>query len=321
MVAKIIQFDNSASGGIQPPNGSGTFLSRDGVRIYFEDSGGAGPCLFFVYGLGCTIDHWRHQREFFSRAKIRSQSYRQIWLDYRGQGKSERPPKGHPLTMDMIANDMMDLCSLRDIKKVVILGQSMGGCLAIRVAERAPDLVASMVLLASPSEDPALELPFQPVSPWIWRATIGLNDRLPSLARGLYSLVTKARQSEVTYPKAVQVAIREFIRYQGFNADLAKTSDIENYIDQVFSVPTDLFLEMAGDLEQFDIAKIDPPIQTPTLIVAGEEDRVVPIATAHKLNKYLPNSRLEIIPHGSHCPHIDDPTRINRLLEKFLSDL
>src|SRR5690606_9066498 len=131
----------------------------------------------FIYGLACTIDHWRHQRRHFDHVKVASQVCRQLWLDYRGQGLSERPPRGQRLSMDMIAGDIIELCRLRGIEKLFVLGQSMGGCLALRVAERAPEMVKGIVLLASPSRDPILELPLQPVSPLVWRGVIALNDQ------------------------------------------------------------------------------------------------------------------------------------------------
>jgi pimeloyl-ACP methyl ester carboxylesterase len=112
---------------------------------------------------------------------------------------------------------------------------------------------------------------------------------------------------------------REIVRLKGFNPKLAKTEDIEEYIKHFFATDTGVFYELAEDLEDFDVTNLGHLIEVPTLIIAGAKDNMVPVEECRWLAKRLPMAELEIIPHGSHCPHLDDPKTVNDRIDRFLS--
>jgi pimeloyl-ACP methyl ester carboxylesterase len=170
------------------------------------------------------------------------------------------------------------------------------------------------VLLASPGRDPGAFLPAQPLGRHFWRATIELNRRAPLAMKLAYGLVKPSLTSPL-----ILGAIREIVRHTGFNPKLARTDDIEEYVGKVLEVDPNLFYDMAGELESFDVAKIGAGITCPALVIAGGDDQIVPIAEARRLAKHLPASELMIVPHGSHCPHFDDPPLVNGLIEAFLA--
>jgi 3-oxoadipate enol-lactonase len=307
-----------AKGPLEAEAETGHFTGPDGVEIYFEDSGGAGPALFYVYGLGCSIKHWKYPMAHFAKrgrgaeggAKKRR---RQIWLDFKGHGNSKPPHRGDALTISGIIEDIVALCEYRGVRSATFLGQSMGGSIVIALAHAHPELVKAMVLLASPGRDPARDLPLQPVSKHLWSLICELNARAPEIVRLAQRLGRPVAES-----LPVKAVVREVIRQCGFNPELASTSDIEEYLDKVYSVHPNHFFDMAHDLRRFDAAKLKPKVACPALIIAGEMDQIVPLSEAKRLAKALPAARLEVVPHGSHCPHFDDPGYVNRLIEAFL---
>ncbi len=291
-----------------PAAKSGLFPTDDGVDIYFEDSGGEGKTLFYLYGLGCSIKHWKYTLSHFNG------KYRQVWIDFRGHGASDPLPATRRLTYDHIVADILKLCEARGITEATFLGQSLGGTIALYLADRAPQgLVEKMVLLASPGRDPGANLPGQPFSYALWRSLIGMNQRYPELLRKAGRALPMLGRI-----KPIKVPFREFIRHQGFNPELSRTEDIEEYVNHLFTIDPNLFLDMARDLKDFDVANLKNSITCPVLMISGAHDQVVPVKEAQRTAKLLPNARLEVIPYGSHCPHFDDPPLVNRLIEGFL---
>ncbi len=288
---------------------SGLFPTGDGIDIYYEDSGGSGETLFYLYGLGCSIQHWKYSLSHFNG------KYRQVWMDFRGHGKSEPLPKTRRLTYDQIISDVLKLCAARGISNATFLGQSLGGTLALYLAHKAPPgLVNRLVLLASPGRDPGFDLPGQPFSWAIWRSLIGLNQKYPELLSA-----TRRAMPIVKRIPSLRVPFREMIRHQGFNPNLSKTSDIDEYVDKLLEIDPNLFFDMAADLTKFDVADVAASITCPTLLISGANDQVVPLSEARRTATLLPRAHLEVVQHGSHCPHFDDPEYVNRVIDGFLA--
>jgi pimeloyl-ACP methyl ester carboxylesterase len=293
---------------------SGYVKAADGTKIFFQDSGGKGTPLVFIYGLGCSIQHWKYPLRALSHSDAKLRGYRCIWSDIRGHGKSAMPPRRRPIRLDDVINDQMSVLSHLKVDQAVFLGQSMGGCLAMELAYRFPSSTAGMILLGTPARDPSRLLPFQPVAKMLWDAMLALNETLPILVRGIYRQVLPSMQKA-----PVRIIFREMIRQKGFNAKLAKTADIEDYIEAFFSVHPNVFYQMAATLSGYDAGRYEQKILAPTLIIAGRQDQVIPLSEAEYLHAQLRHSQLEVLPHGSHCPHFDDPVLVAGLIRRFLA--
>lgn len=112
-------------------------ISVNGTRIACVDTGSGAP-LLLLHGLGGSHDDWRLQiREFAAK-------YRVIVPDLRGFGASERR---EPFTIPQHARDMIALFAALSIGKAHVVGLSMGGAVAIELTLRAPQSVASLVLV------------------------------------------------------------------------------------------------------------------------------------------------------------------------------
>jgi pimeloyl-ACP methyl ester carboxylesterase len=183
----------------------------------------------------------------------------------------------------------------------------------MELAYRYPATSSGLVLLGAPARDPSRLLPFQPVSKFLWDTMISLNETMPFLVRSIYDRLIPAVQKN-----PLQLLFREMIRKKGFNNKLAKTTDIEEYIAAIFKVPPNVFYQMASTLSGYDINRYEGKVLTPALIMVGAQDQIIPPSEGEYIHQQLRNSELKLIPHGSHCPHFDDPVLVSGLIRQFL---
>ncbi len=306
--SKTLGISNKSSG---QESQEGFFQSFDGTKLWFSDTGGPGVPLFFVYGLGCSIQHWKYPRQHFGPQGLVPR--RQVYLDLRGHGRSPAPAPGQVFTLKHTIQDILVLCDYLNISQAVFLGQSMGGSIIATLAFEHPNLVQKMVLLGSPSRSPTYCFPAPTILAPIWRGLLRANQKSPR-AISLFHRVAMGLSRREPF----KFTLREVIRKGGFNSALALTSDIEEYISKITSVDGNTFFQMAAELEEFDVKNFQDGLKMPTLIIAGAQDRVIPLSDQLRYKSFLPHAQIEIIPHGSHCPHFDDPKLVNRMLESFI---
>lgn len=118
-------------------------LRRDGATIYYEVSG-AGPAVVLGHSLLMDVEMWR------GVAPRLAERYRVINVEVRGHRRSTAPA---PFTLEDLAGDWLAILDAEKIDRAMLVGLSMGGMTALRLALRAPRRVAGLVLLDS-SGDP-----------------------------------------------------------------------------------------------------------------------------------------------------------------------
>lgn len=106
----------------------------------------------------------------------------------------------------------------------------------------------------------------------------------------------------------------------GFNPNLAKSADIETYVRMVAKMDMIITLQLLKDYENYDATPWLHKIHVPTLIIAGEDDLIIPREAQEIMHQLIPNSEYELIRHGSHCPQMDIPELINIMIERFLNN-
>jgi len=116
-------------------------LARDGVQLSFDVAGEGSPQFLFVHGLGGDRTHFAPQMKYFARHG------RALNAELRGHGESDKPHQTY--TIEGFADDLVWLCHQQKITKPIIVGQSMGGNMALEIAARYPDFPAGLVLLDS----------------------------------------------------------------------------------------------------------------------------------------------------------------------------
>jgi pimeloyl-ACP methyl ester carboxylesterase len=113
---------------------------RDGVCLAYHEAGaGDGSPILFVHGFGCNGSHFRLQQQHFAA------STRTVAVDLRGHGASDAPLQDYgPIGF---ADDLRWLCDHLGLERPIVVGHSMGGNIALKLAARAPDFVKAIVMI------------------------------------------------------------------------------------------------------------------------------------------------------------------------------
>lgn len=257
------------------------------IEINYIKRGKGEPLLMFQ-GLGQTIDSWTFQLPFFKRKMM------VIALDNRGVGGSSRPD--YPYTMDMFVNESKALLDHLEIKnKVHLIGVSLGGLIAQNFVLKHSELVKTIILLATASHlDPG---------PLLDRYRIIMEDMEPGDA-------FISRLELLFSDKFIKRVKEDRKLYDTLLDKLGKsTTRMQDYKNRSAAV------------KGLNTAELLHTILQPTLILAGSEDKLVPVEESEILHEKIPNSILEIIEgfgHGSLL--IEDFERINNIIWDFIQE-
>ena len=280
----------------------GYFKTFDGTRLFYSIEGKGKP-LIFCYGLVCSSLHWTYQIDHFK------ENYQTIWFDYRGHQNSEAPVDLDSLTLENLAKDIACLMDELKLKDAVFLGHSMGVNVVLELYRQHPERVAGMILANGTSTRPldtlfhvnALQAGFD----LLRRA----NDRSPKLVSFLWNL-------QKNNPLA-----RTMVALAGFNPHLTPAEDIQTYVNQVADMDPAILIHLIKSYENYDATHWLHMINVPTLIIAGENDNVIPLRQQELMHQLIPNSQLSVIKHGSHCPQMDLPELINHKIQNHLNEM
>ena len=271
-----------------------TITTQDGTQIYFKDWG-AGQPIVFSHGWPLSSDSWESQMQFFA-----SNGYRCIAHDRRGHGRSTQPWGGNE--MDTYSDDLAALIEALDLRDVVLMGHSTGGGEVARyVGRHGVGRVAKVVFVSA-------------IPPLLLKTDANPGG-LPIEAFDQLRAAHLADRAQF---------YKDFFGgpFCGFNRPGAKVSQglIDSYWLQAMQSGLANALHCIRALSETDftedLKKLD---RTPTLIIHGDDDQIVPIgASALKSSKLVKGATLKVYegaPHALPATHSD---RLNADILAFL---
>lgn len=125
----------------QPQIVESNIKSADGVPIHFMMRGNGDTALVFVHCWSCDSSYWQAQMDYFAA------DYRVVAIDLAGHGQSGMGRKDY--TIPGFADDVESVIDSLDLKKVILVGHSMGGSVVIETALRMPERVTKLVAVDS----------------------------------------------------------------------------------------------------------------------------------------------------------------------------
>jgi len=117
-------------------------LTRDGVKLYYEEAGAGPRSIVFIHGWCCDSTYFAPQAAYFAAGN------RCISVDLRGHGQSDKPEQDY--SIDGFADDVAWLCGQLGVQWPLVVGHSMGGLVALSMARRAADPPMAIAMLDSP---------------------------------------------------------------------------------------------------------------------------------------------------------------------------
>lgn len=270
------------------------FQVVNGVRLFYEIEGSGDP-IVLIPGLGLDRTYFRYAIPELRRA------FRVLAYDPRGTGESDRPPGEY--SMELWADDLRELLRQVGIPHAHIVGSSLGGCVALELVRRAPEIATSLILVAAFSElDRALETNF--------RMRIALVERLGmgQVIRDHVLLWTLSREFIET-ERGKQAA-------DGLLAGLAR-NDPHLYVEFLKAILR-FARALSGQEGEPKFTGYLAEIKTPTLIVVGDRDILTPLAFSQRIKDRMPNAELAVIKDCGHITFIEQPEENTRLIVDFL---
>mmetsp|Transcript_15611 Transcript_15611/g.26912 ORF Transcript_15611/g.26912 Transcript_15611/m.26912 type:complete len:429 (-) Transcript_15611:26-1312(-) len=295
------------------------FCHLHGIRVHFKTYGFHAarstpdvPTFVLLHGLGGCTFSWRevvHQLAQFGRV---------IAFDRPPFGLSQRPlpnekfNAGALYSLDGSCDLTVSLMDKLGVKNAVLVGNSAGGCIAAATTLRHPQRVSGLVLVA-----PAI---------------------LPQDHHGRHELFNRLQQAYFNLVLRTPIVGLNYIRRSTFplrtdDAEFAKEAQ-KNYLDpakvtsevlegyrkplhtdnwdvgllQLYLAPLDDFFNVFSHL---------PRIRVPTLVIAGDQDQVIPLSCSVNVHKRIAGSKLAVLPKCGHLPHEEFPSTFTDLVREF----
>jgi pimeloyl-ACP methyl ester carboxylesterase len=275
-----------------PPEGQ--FISVNGVRLHYVDTGGAGPAAVLLHGNGATNADWRISG-VIGRARDR---FRILAFDRPGFGYSERP-MGESWRPEDQAAVIKEALNQLGIEKPIVVGHSWGALVAVAMAIQFPDDIRGAVLASGyyfPSfradalvfGPPALPLVGDAIRYTI--APIAGRAIAPALIRRMFAPAEVPARFWQEFPLALGV------RPWQIRASAAESA------------------AMVSSARRLQNAY--PSIRVPVAIVAGSEDKISDTRKQSvRLHDAIPGSRMWVLPRIGHMVHYSSPDTIVNAME------
>jgi len=175
-----------------------------------------------------------------------------------------------------------DFVEFKQLDNLIIMGNSLGGHIALLYTLHNKDKVTKLILTGSSGlfED-------------------SMGGSYPK--RGNYEY------------------IRERVAYTFFDPEVATKELVDEVFETTRSIPKCMrIVAIAKSAQRHNMSEEIPNITIPTLLVWGLNDTITPPLVGHEFNRLIPNSELKFIDHCSHAPMMEHPEKFNQLVETFL---
>lgn len=268
------------------------------VTIYTESFGNPeNPAILLIMGSASSLIWW--DIEFCN--KLVDKGFFVIRYDNRDTGKSTSYPVGKPgYTYEEMSDDAIEILDAYHIEKSIIMGMSMGGMLAQMIAIRHPDRVKGLVLHASMYfAEGAENLPV--FSEEVQKFFNDYGNYIPNGYRDQVDYAFK--QWQVTHQSERKYNLDEI--YKMVELDVERAIDYNSKLNHSFA-------QVTGD----ELTRIKE-ITTPTLVIHGTLDNVIPYVHGEMLQKTIPNAMLLTMQGAGHELHPDDYDSIVEAITKL----
>ena len=263
----------------------------NGTKLAYDVSGD-GEAVVLVHG------SWMERHTWALIAPALSGSFRVVTYDRRGHGESVPEPEGSTVHDDVA--DLAALITALDLAPAHVVGNSMGSCIALRLAATHPELVGRMVCHEPPLRSLlAADPETRPIA----------EDQERKLA------VVRERLEQGDDVGAAEYFVDEAAFGPGTWAQLPPP------VPEVTVHHAPTFL---GELRDHDAFRAEPDLlaraTAPLLLTNGEQSPPMFAAILERLLPVLPGARLQVIPGAGHVPHISHATQYVPVVRSFLEE-
>jgi 3-oxoadipate enol-lactonase len=252
--------------------------------VYYERHGrvdGDAPPVLLLHGLGSSATDWPEQLAGFGpRCRL-------LLVDLPGHHRSALP--AGRLTVERMAADVERLLVELGEPPLHVAGLSLGACVGLALAGKAPARVRSLTLVNG----------FARLRPAGAGGMLRMLARLALVATAPMTVVA-ARVAGSMFPKPEQARLR-----RAAARSLTRT-------------PRWTYVAALAALARFDMRPRLASVRCPTLVVAGDGDATVALEAKEQLARGIGGARLVVVPDSGHATPADQPEVFNRIVLEFI---
>jgi 3-oxoadipate enol-lactonase/4-carboxymuconolactone decarboxylase len=238
-----------------------------------------GPVVLFLGSLGSSLEMWDAQ------AAALSGRYRVVRADHRGHGRSPVPPG--PYAIDDLVEDAVALLDRLDVARAHVVGLSIGGMTAMRLAALHPGRVDRLAVLCTSAL-------LGPADMWAERAALVRREGTAAVAEaGVGRWFTEARRAR--------------------DPEL-----VERHVRMIRGTPDEGYAGCCEAIAAMDLLADLPRIAAPTLAIAAAEDPATPPEHLEAIAAAVPGARYVVLSQAAHLAAVEQPDAVNVALALHL---
>jgi pimeloyl-ACP methyl ester carboxylesterase len=271
------------------------YLDLHGDRVAYRDVG-SGETLLLIHGMAGSSETWRAVIPQLSK------KYRVVAPDLLGHGQSAKPRGDYSL--GAFAVWLRDLLDELGVTRATIIGQSLGGGVAMQFVYQHPDYCQRLILISSGGLGPDVG--------WTLRllSAPGAELFLPVIApRPVLNIGNKLKSwfssAGIQSPRGAELwsAYSSLSDAETRQAFLRTLRSVVDYRGQAVCA----------------LNRLHVRAELPTMAIWGDKDQIIPVEHAYAAQAARPGSRLEVLEGVGHFPHVERPTEVVDLIEDFIA--
>ena len=252
--------------------------AADGVPIHYSVQGKGEPALVFIHCGSCDRNVWENQVPVFAK------SHQVITIDLPGHGESGQGRKNW--SIESYANDVNTVITKLKLKRVILIGSSMGGPIALEANRRSPDRVVGIVPVDTLHN---VETKLDPK----------VLDNVIAQLRANYQVAITGFMNQLLFSQSTPAAVKS------------------RMISEATARPPELAIAILEGILKYDSAPALREVKVPIRAINSD---MTP--TNLEVNrKYAPQFDTAIIKGSGHYPMLEHPARFNELLAEFIRKL
>ena len=274
------------------------FMDINDVTVHYKEMGQGDTTFILLHGFGASLFSWHAVMQPLA------EQGRVIAYDRPAFGLTERPMPGEwtgesPYSMDANVELLLGLMDSLNVEQAILVGNSAGGSVSVAFALKYPERVQALILV-----DPALG---------------DYGGRLPAWIMPLMASPQLRRVGPLLV-RSIADSGNDTIRLAWHNPSLITPETFEGYRKPLQTYNWDRALyEFTIAARTLDLKLAE--LKMPVIVIAGDDDRIIPTENSVQASKDIPGSQLVLVPACGHVPHEECPAVFMEAVTGFLENL
>ena len=279
--------------------------TSDGETLAYRIHGtpGATP-LITVHGLVSSIEHWAYFTPYYAGKRP------VVSWEYRGHGGQAVPRDPTSVHVEQFAHDAHAVMRAAELPPSIVVGLSFGVQVALEVWRSHRDSVRALVLICGTAGHPLDRVSSSPLVRKLAAELVRTLAAQRFIAEPLLALTRSKRGQKLACEIAYMTG--------GAHRETCPESVLEQLFSHAGGLDPAVFGAVSASYLEHSAWDVLPTITVPTLIIAGDNDQLTPVATAERMRDAVPGAELIVFAGHSHLVQVEKPREVHAAIDDFL---